>query len=80
MWAPAIGGVIESMDGVRFVHDRLEEHGWEVLIADAAKVKAWPRWRARPTGSTRACWPRCRRAISCRRSGWRTRASAASAS
>jgi transposase len=21
------------------VHDRLEEHGWEVLIADATKVK-----------------------------------------
>src|SRR4029450_2145394 len=33
------GGVIESMTGARFVHDRLEELGWEVLIADAAKVK-----------------------------------------
>ena len=32
-------GVIESMNGARFVHDRLEEHGWEVLIADATKVK-----------------------------------------
>ena len=31
--------VIESMNGARFVHDRLEEHGWEVLIADAARVK-----------------------------------------
>jgi transposase len=31
--------VIESMNGARFVHDRLEEHGWEVLIADATKVK-----------------------------------------
>jgi len=30
---------IESMNGARFVHDRLEEHGWDVLIADAAKVK-----------------------------------------
>ena len=27
------------MTGARFVHDRLEELGWEVLIADAAKVK-----------------------------------------
>jgi transposase len=27
------------MNGARFVHDRLEEHGWEVLIADATKVK-----------------------------------------
>jgi transposase len=26
-------------DGARFVHDRLEEHGWEVLIAGATKVK-----------------------------------------
>src|SRR3954453_3513699 len=32
-------GVIESMSGARFVHDQLEELGWDVLIADAAKVK-----------------------------------------
>jgi transposase len=30
-------GVIESMTGARFVHDQLEELGWDVLIADAAK-------------------------------------------
>jgi transposase len=35
----AVRAVIESMTGARFVHDRLEEHGWDVLIADAAKVK-----------------------------------------
>jgi hypothetical protein len=29
--------VIEWMNGARFVHDRLEEHGWEVLITDAAR-------------------------------------------
>src|SRR3954471_18494697 len=34
-----VRGVIESMTGARFVHDQLEELGWEVLIADAAKVK-----------------------------------------
>jgi transposase len=39
MWDSAVRGVIESMNGARFVHDRLEEHGWEVLIADATKVK-----------------------------------------
>jgi transposase len=39
MWGPAVGGVIESMNGAQLVRDRLEEHGWEVLIADAAKVK-----------------------------------------
>jgi hypothetical protein len=33
----AVRGVIESMTGSRFVHDRLEELGWDVLIADAAK-------------------------------------------
>jgi hypothetical protein len=35
----AVRGVIESMTGARFVHDRLEELGWDVLIADAAKVE-----------------------------------------
>jgi transposase len=34
-----VRAVIESMTGARFVHDSLEELGWEVLIADAAKVK-----------------------------------------
>jgi transposase len=31
--------VIESMTGARFVHDRLEDHGWDVLIPTAAEVK-----------------------------------------
>ena len=39
MWGGPVRGVIESMNGARFVHDRLEEHGWDVLIADATKVK-----------------------------------------
>src|SRR3954470_12426388 len=39
MWGGPVRGVIESMNGARFVHDRLEEQGWDVLIADAAKVK-----------------------------------------
>ncbi len=34
-----VRAVIESMTGARFVHDRLEELGWEVLVADAQKVK-----------------------------------------
>jgi hypothetical protein len=33
-----VRGVIESMNGAHFVHDRLEEHGWDVLIADATKI------------------------------------------
>jgi hypothetical protein len=35
MHAPSARGLIESMNGARFVHDTLEELGWEVLIADA---------------------------------------------
>jgi transposase len=34
-----VRGVIESMTGARFVHDTLERFGWDVLIADAQKVK-----------------------------------------
>jgi transposase len=34
-----IRAAIESMNGVRFVHDRLELAGWQVEIADAQKVK-----------------------------------------
>jgi transposase len=34
-----VRGVIESMTGARFVHDSLERDGWDVLIADAQKVK-----------------------------------------
>ena len=34
-----VQGVVESMTGARFVHDSLERHGWDVLIADAQKVK-----------------------------------------
>jgi transposase len=30
---------VESMNGARFVHDVLEAEGWEVAIADAARVK-----------------------------------------
>jgi transposase len=34
-----IAGALESMTGARFVHDRLEQHGFELEIADARKVK-----------------------------------------
>jgi hypothetical protein len=36
--AGRVRAVIESMNGARFVHDTLEELGWEVLVADAQKV------------------------------------------
>lgn len=32
---------IESMTGARFVHDRLEAAGWQVEVADAARVKGF---------------------------------------
>jgi transposase len=31
--------VIESMNGARFVHDELIKYGWDVLVADAQRVK-----------------------------------------
>src|SRR5215210_3037647 len=34
-----VRAAIESMNGARFVHDRLERLGWEVEIADAQKTK-----------------------------------------
>jgi transposase len=34
-----VRAVVESMNGARFVHDELTEHGWRVLVADAQKVK-----------------------------------------
>jgi len=34
-----VQAVIESMTGARFVHDTLEGLGWEVMIADAQRVK-----------------------------------------
>jgi transposase len=34
-----VRGVVESMNGARFVYDELVAHGWEVLIADAQRVK-----------------------------------------
>jgi transposase len=35
-----VRAVVESMTGARFVHDTLEEHGWVVEMADAARAKA----------------------------------------
>jgi hypothetical protein len=35
-----VRGVIESMTGARFVHDTLEQFGWEVLTADAGNSYA----------------------------------------
>lgn len=34
-----VRAAVESMNGARFVHDTLERAGWDVLLADAQKVK-----------------------------------------
>ena len=34
-----VRGVVESMNGAGFVHDELVAYGWEVLVADAQRVK-----------------------------------------
>jgi transposase len=39
VYGELVRGVVESMNGARFVHDELVAHGWEVLIADAQRVK-----------------------------------------
>jgi transposase len=39
VYGEPVRAVVESMNGARFVHDELVAHGWEVLVADAQKVK-----------------------------------------
>jgi transposase len=39
VYGEPVRGVIESMNGARFVHDELVAHGWDALIADAQRVK-----------------------------------------
>ena len=39
VYGEPVRGVVESMNGARFVRDELTRYGWEVLIADAQKVK-----------------------------------------
>lgn len=34
-----VRGVVESMNGARHIHDELSRLGWDVLVADAQKVK-----------------------------------------
>ena len=70
---PEVRACVEMMSGAVWVRDRLQAAGWGVQVADARKVKGLRRWRARPTRSTRACWPSCAgviwsRPCGCRRS------------
>jgi hypothetical protein len=39
VYGEPVRGVVESMNGARFVRDELVRCGWEVLVADAQRVK-----------------------------------------
>ena len=39
VYGTPVRGVLESMNGARFVRDQLVGYGWDVLVADAQKVK-----------------------------------------
>jgi hypothetical protein len=75
-----IRAAIESMNGARFVHDRLELAGWQVEIAGAQKVKGLAPLACKTDRSTPGCWPSSPGATWCRRSGCPTRSSAPNAS
>ena len=56
--AEPVCAVVESMTGARLVHDTLEQEGWTSRSPTPRRSRAWRRWPARPTRSTRWCW-RC---------------------
>jgi transposase len=74
-----IRAAIESMNGARFVHDRLELVGWQVEIADAQKVKGLAPLACKTDRIDAGCWPSLPDAIWCRRSGCPARRCAPSA-
>ena len=57
-----IRAAIESMNGARFVHDRLELAGWQVEIADAQKVKGLAPLACKTDRIDPGCWPSSRAA------------------
>ena len=63
---PEVRACVEMMSGAVWVRDRLAAAGWKVEVAARAQGQGtWRRWRARPTRSTRGCWPSCAGAIWC---------------
>jgi hypothetical protein len=53
----AVRATIESMNGARFVHDSLEFAGWEVLIADAQRVRGLVPLAAKTDKIDAGFWP-----------------------
>jgi transposase len=39
VWGAPVRAVVESMNGARYLRDELVGHGWDVLVADAQRVK-----------------------------------------
>jgi transposase len=75
-----VRAVIESMNGARFVHDTLEEYGWEVLVADAQRVKGLAPLACKTDRIDARVLAVLSQRDWCRRSGCPTRASGGSAS
>ena len=71
VYGEPVRGVVESMNGARFVHDELVRNGWEVLVVDAVRVKGLAPLACKRARSMRACSRSCRFGIWWRRSGWR---------
>jgi transposase len=59
---------VEMMSGAIWVRDCRPPAGGSRLPM-RARSRGWRRWRARPTRSTRGCWPSCAGATSSRPSG-----------
>jgi hypothetical protein len=68
-----VRATIESMNGARFVHDSLEFLGWEVLIADAQRVRGLAPLAAKTDKIDARVLPSSPAGHSCRRSGCRRR-------
>src|SRR3954469_15441785 len=70
-----VNACVEMMSGAIWVRDQLAAAGWRVRSRTPARSAMSPRWRARPTRSTRACSPSCAGATWCPSCGlphWRT--------
>ena len=58
-----VRAVIESMNGARFVHDTLEQLGWEVLVAESRAARSLAAGAAAARGPlARPCSPGARTA------------------
>jgi hypothetical protein len=75
-----VRAVIESMTGARFVHDTLEQLGWDVLIADAQRVKGLAPLACKTDRVDSRVLAVLSHPNWCRRSGCRTRGCGGSAS